>query len=140
MQLSKNFTLEELIATRTGRPNNPGPGEIAKLQWLAEELLQPIRDRFGAIKIDSGFRTPEVNAAVGSKTPYSQHIKGEAADIIPQEALLTTVFDWIVTESGLMFGQCIIEKGEWIHISLPREGKPNQQALVFDGEEYKAYA
>lgn len=140
MQLSKSFTLEELTKTGTGLPNVPGAEEIAKLQWLAEELLQPIRDRFGPIKISSGFRSPEVNLAVGSKTPYSQHIKGEAADIIPIDARLTEVFDWIVKESGLMFGQCILEKGVWIHISLPREGKPNQQALIFDGKEYKTYA
>lgn len=140
MQLSKSFTLKELTATKTGLPNLPGHEEIEKLQWLAEAILQPIRDRFGPIKITSGFRTPEVNLAAGSKTPYSQHIKGEAADLIPQEALLTTVFDWIVKESGLAFGQCIIEKGIWIHISLPREGKPNQQAMISDGKEYRTYA
>lgn len=140
MQLSKSFTLAELTVTKTGLSNVPGPEEIEKLQWLAEDILQPIRDRFGPIKVTSGFRTSEVNFAAGSKSPYSQHIKGEAADIIPQKARLTEVFDWIVKESGLFFGQCIIEKGTWIHISLPRQGKPNQQALVYDGKTYREYA
>lgn len=140
MRLSENFTLEELTKTNTGLSNTPGPDEIERLHRLAEDILQPIRDRFGAIKINSGFRTLEVNLAVGSKTPYSQHIKGEAADIVPLEARLVEVFDWIVKESGLAFGQCILEKGTWIHISLPRERKPNQQALIYDGKEYRAYA
>lgn len=142
MQLSKNFTLAELTATSTGLPNTPGAAEIEKLQWLAEDLLQPIRDRFGAIDISSGFRSPAVNRAVGSKNPYSQHIKGEAVDFIPK-ASLTEVFDWIVKESGLQFGQCIMERvgrKAWIHISLHRAGKPNQQALTYNGKEYKIYA
>lgn len=129
-----------MTVTKTGLPNIPGPEAIEKLQWLAKDILQPIRDKFGAIKVTSGFRTPAVNFAAGSKSPYSQHIKGEAADIVPQAAQLTKVFDWIVKESGLFFGQCIIEKGTWIHISLPRQGKPNQQALVYDGKEYRAYS
>lgn len=139
MELSRNFSLEELTVTKTGLPNNPGPDEIAKLQHLAKDILQPIRDQFGTITISSGFRTPEVNFAAGSKAPYSQHLKGEAADIIPGQAKLTEVFDWIVKVSGLQFGQCILEKGTWIHISLPRDGKPNKQALLYDGETYKAY-
>lgn len=140
MQLSKSFTLAELTVTKTGLPNVPGAEEVERLRWLAEEILQPIRDRFGPIRINSGFRTPAVNLAAGSKTPSSQHIKGEAADIVPLEARLTEVFDWIVKESGLFFGQCILEKGTWIHISLPREGKPNQRAMIFDGKDYKLYA
>lgn len=140
MKLSKDFTLKELCRTETGLSNIPGPEEIERLQWLAEEVLQPIRDHWGPIKINSGFRAPEVNFAAGSKNPYSQHTKGEAADIVPLQARLTEVFDWVVKESGLAFGQCIIEKGTWIHISLPRAGKPNQQALIYDGKEYRAYA
>lgn len=138
MRLSKNFTLAELTATSTGLPNDPGMIERANLKLLATFILQPIRDRFGRVKVNSGFRSDAVNRAVGGN-PAGQHPEGGAADIVLEEADIKEVFDWIVKESNLQFGQCILEKGAWIHISLPREGKPNQQAMIFDGKEYKVY-
>src|SRR4030067_1406038 len=139
-KLSKNFTLEELTHTDKDIPNIPNDSQFINLQNLCQTLLQPIRDKFGRIHITSGFRSKAVNKAVGGKY-YSQHTKGEAADIIPLNANIDKVMAWIVNESGLQFGQCIIEKvgdKQWIHISLPRIGI-NQMALIYDGTEYKMY-
>ena len=140
MQLSKNFTLEELTHTDTGISNSPSKKNLLQLEELCTSLLQPIRDKFGRIHITSGFRSKAVNKAVGGKY-YSQHTKGEAADIVPLNAKIDKVMAWIVRDSGLQFGQCILEKvgdRQWLHISLPRIGI-NQIALTFDGKEYKVY-
>jgi hypothetical protein len=139
MKLSPNFTLKELTATDTGIENEPLSIERDKLLYLAWYILQPIRDMWGRIRVTSGFRSVPVNIRVGG-SPSSQHLFGEAADIQPLDVDLDTVFDWIVRT--LTFGQAILEqRGEdwWIHISLPRLNKPNQQALIYDGVEYKPY-
>lgn len=142
MRLSKNFTLSEFCVTNTGLPNNPDMLSRANLSLLARKILQPIRERAGILKISSGYRSPEVNKAVGG-SESSQHCDGEAADIIPLEADIDEVMGWIVRDSGIQFGQCILEnKGgkRWIHISLPRASRPNQMAMTYDGKKYGAYA
>lgn len=142
MILTENFTIEELTATSTGLNNAPGERESEKLLYVAAYLLQPVRSRWGRVMVTSGFRSPEVNARVGSK-PTSQHTRGEAADFLPLDAGIDEVFRWIVKESGIRFGQIIRESvggRDWIHISLPRLGGPNWQALVYDGRSYRPYA
>lgn len=141
MQLTEGFTLEEMTRTSTGLPNEPTEVEKSKLLYLATYLLEPIRKRWGRVKITSGYRSPGVNLKVGGASS-SQHVKAEAADIVPLDADIDAVFAWIVKESGIKFGQAIREsKGgaDWIHVSLPRLKGPNQQALTYDGKEYKTY-
>lgn len=142
MRLSRNFTLEELIHTNSGLPNNPTADEAAKIADLATSLLQPIRDHWGGLYVTSGFRSAAVNKKVGG-SKASQHKDGEAADFKPLEADIDKVFEWIIRKSGLHFGQCILEKvgaKQWIHISLPRKGKGNYMALKYDGKAYSPYA
>ena len=84
MKLSKNFSLHEMTksetALRKGLDNTPGETEENNLKSLCENVLQKVRDEFGPTKVNSGFRHPDVNSAVGgSKT--SDHCKGMAADI-----------------------------------------------------------
>jgi len=129
--LSENFTLEELARTCTGAPNEPDDRAREKLLYLANFILQPIRDRWGKLYINSGYRSPAVNQRVGG-SDTSQHCDGEAADLITLEAPLQNVYRWIVEDSRLAFGQCIFElrATDWIHVSLPRIHKPNHEALV----------
>ncbi len=135
-QLSKNFTLEELTVTDTGASNVPNEEQKRKLMYLAQYLLQPIREKFGALHINSGFRSEFVNEKIGgSKT--SQHMEAEAADISPLEAGLVDVFEWC--RENLYFGQLIFEhKGGawWIHISLPRIDKQNMMVMKFEDGVY----
>lgn len=145
MMLSPNFPLEELTATTTGLPNDPSGAAKEKLFYLANYLLQPVRDRWGALQITSGFRSLPVNAAVGGSSS-SQHCYGEAADFVPYSVGIDEVFEWIVKDSGLRFGQCIKEERNkegftqrWIHLSLMRFGRDNQEALIFDGKTYRTY-
>lgn len=139
MRLSKNFTLDELIITSTSASNEPSEEHKEKLLYLCPYLLQPIRDEFGTVQVNSGYRSQGVNLAIGgSKT--SQHCKGEAADIRTPHADLWEVYLWIL--DNLNFGQCIYEEkgaAKWIHISLPRLDKPNQQALLFKNGSYTNY-
>ena len=84
MQLSKNFTLIELItsqeAARRGLDNTPTPQVITNLTNLVKNVLQPLRDLVGKpIVISSGYRSPAVNAAIGG-AKNSEHMTGCAAD------------------------------------------------------------
>ncbi|HEY4712342.1 MAG TPA: D-Ala-D-Ala carboxypeptidase family metallohydrolase [Dehalococcoidia bacterium] len=138
MKLSGNFTLAELTATRTGLPNEPGALEEQKLLYLANYVLQPVRDRWGRVRISSGYRSPAVNiAAKGSST--SQHLPGEAADIVPLDSDIRDVYRWLVEESRIAFGQAIYETA-WIHVSLVRMDRPNGEALVYDGRDFRKYS
>jgi len=136
--VSPHFSWEEL--TRTGQSALQAANRTeaeqyrAQLTALATTLLEPIRAKFGPIKINSAFRGPSVNAAVGgSKT--SQHMRGEAADIVAPAVSVEELHRWICAESGLAFGQCILEKSApdrpftWVHVSLGTK----REALVYNG-------
>lgn len=144
MLLSKNFTLRELTKTDTGLPNVPDEKHKAFLLLLAIFILQPIRDRHGPLTPNSGFRSLRVNRKInkgkgGSLT--SQHLEGQASDIVPLAADFIEVYRWIVKESGLDFGQCIVYPGRgFIHISLPRLYKENRQALICYEGQYLSYS
>ena len=125
MNLSRNFTLSELIksdtAIRRGINNNPNAEQIEKLKALCENILQPVRDHFGRVKVTSGFRSPELCTAIGSSV-NSQHAKAEAADFEVIGTDNAELFDWI--KNNLSPDQLILEfytPGEpnsgWIHAS-----------------------
>ena len=130
MNLSKNFSLKEMLATSTGVVNIPTDQEIEKMKLLAEKILQPVRDYMGIpIRINSGFRSAQVNAAVGgSKT--SQHCKGEAADLnAGNRTLNKKMYEFI--RDNLEYDQLINEYDyTWVHVSYT-VCKPNRkQQLV----------
>jgi len=126
MNLTANFTLAEMTKSETAlrhdMDNTPGEAEIANLKALAENVLQPVRDHFGkGVKVNSGFRHPEVNAKVGgSKT--SDHCQGQAADIEIPGVPNADLAQWIV--ENLDFRQVILEfytpgvpDSGWVHVS-----------------------
>ena len=136
MQLSRNFTLQELIksdtAIRMDINNNPNSGQIEKLKDLCENILQPVRDHFGRVKVTSGFRSPELCTAIGSSV-NSQHAKAEAADFECIGVDNAELFDWI--KDNLTPDQLILEfytPGEpnsgWIHCSYTSD-QPRKQFL-----------
>jgi zinc D-Ala-D-Ala carboxypeptidase len=105
MNLSANFTLKELTksdtATRLGLDNTPDDAALENLKTLCEKVLQPVRDHFGkSVTVNSGYRSPESNAAVGgSKT--SDHCKGMAADIEIVGIANADLAQWIMDNLGL---------------------------------------
>ena len=125
MNLSRNFTLSELTksdtAIRRGINNNPNAEQIEKLKALCENILQPVRDHFGRVKVTSGFRSAELCVAIGSSV-NSQHARAEAADFEVVGTDNVELFDWI--KNNLEPDQLILEfytPGEpnsgWIHCS-----------------------
>ena len=141
MNLSEHFTLEELTFTNHREyDNTPNQVQIDNLTRLAE-FLEKVRytlyDR--PIIIDSGFRSPEVNHAVGS-TSVSQHLRGCAADIrvpgmTPAEVVKA------IHGSDLPYDQLILELG-WTHISIPNtdDVEPRSMALIIDKKGTRVYA
>ena len=144
MNLSRNFTLSELTksdtAIRKGINNNPNAEQIEKLKALCENILQPVRDHFGRVKVTSGFRSPELCQAIGSSV-NSQHAKAEAADFEVLGTDNAELFDWI--KNNLTPDQLILEfytPGEpnsgWIHASYI-EFNPRAQYLRAYREDKK---
>lgn len=126
MNLTKNFTLNELTqsetALRKGLNNAPTQEVITALQTLAVNVLQPIRDHYSrGVKVNSGYRSPEVNASVGgSKT--SDHCKGMAADIeipgLPNVELAKYIKDTLqFTQVILEFYTPGVPDSGWVHVS-----------------------
>lgn len=124
-KLSDNFSFEELTTTEhrdlLDRNREEAKQYIPKLKRVAVELLEPIRTKYGKVWVNSGFRGPELNKAIGS-VPTSQHLAGEAADItidgIDTDEKKLQVFDWICDESDIEFHQLLIEQNGCVHISL----------------------
>lgn len=138
MRISKNFSYDEMVYSATAErlklDNTPNEKEKANLVRLVLEILQPIRDKWGRpIVVTSGFRSEAVNKAVGGAR-NSQHRLGEAADIkigskSQNKALFNFILD-MVNKGEIKVGQLIDEYGySWVHVSLPRQGKPNNQVL-----------
>ena len=137
MKLSENFTLEELIhsntAERMGIDNVPKDEKVVEnLRSLCLEVLQPLRDYVGApVHINSGYRCPELNMAVGG-VKNSQHCRGEAADIrivSPKQGREWAA--WI--EDNCRFDQMLLERNKngavWLHVSCKRDASKNRQSF-----------
>ena len=133
MNLTTNFSLAEMTrsdtALRLNLPNTPRQEQITNMQELAFNVLQKVRDHFAkGVKVNSGFRHPDVNAKVGgSKT--SDHCKGMAADIEIPGVANADLAQWIVDNCD--FRQVILEfytigipDSGWVHVSYnPADNK-----------------
>jgi zinc D-Ala-D-Ala carboxypeptidase len=124
MPFSRFFTLAELTHSNTavaeGIPNQPGPAETAQLQALCAAVLDPLRAAVGQpIKVNSGYRGPQLNRRIGG-APGSQHQSGQAADIQSPAMPVLELFKTII-RLGLPFDQLIYEArnatSKWVHVS-----------------------
>jgi hypothetical protein len=121
------------IAREKGISNIPPPVVVQNLGRLAS-LLQQVRSLLGdlPIKITSGYRSPELNKAVGSK-PTSMHVFGLAADFVCSSFGPPLRICRAIAGSALQFDQVIHEFGRWVHIGLALPGAPNRrQQLTID--------
>ncbi len=138
MKLSPNFSLEELtfsqVASRRGLNNTPSEKVKDNLERLAF-FLEQVRKLFNKpLLISSGYRSREVNEAVGgSKT--SQHCEGCAADFNVKGMSPNAVVRAIV-DANIPYDQVILEFDSWIHISIPtiKGNTPRKQALIIDNK------
>ena len=118
MKLSKNFSLSELTKTNTGIPNDLPDHLIGNLQDLVDNVLQPAREALGPIIVTSGYRSPEVNKAIGGSSK-SQHSLAQASDLRCKKGN-DVLFNWIAENTP--FDQMIWEFGNdhepsWVHCS-----------------------
>lgn len=129
LQLSPHFTLAEFVASATAKArgiDNTMPAElIPAARRLCANVLEPVRQHFGAVRITSGYRCPKLTLAIGSKLD-SQHCRGEAADI--KIAGVSTASIAMYIRDVLPFDQLILEEvipgqptSGWVHVSY-REG------------------
>jgi zinc D-Ala-D-Ala carboxypeptidase len=135
MNLTKNFTLEEMTKSETALrhdlENTPGEQEISAMKLLAEKVLQPVRDHFGkGVKVNSGFRNQDVNQKVGGSR-NSDHTRGQACDIEIPGVPNAELAEWI--KDNLEFNQLILEfytpgvpDSGWVHVSYIPEANRNQ--------------
>ena len=118
----KYFTIEELCKSSTalskGINNSPSPEIVNNLTLLVNNVLDPLREKYGKpISVNGAYRCPELNKVVGgSKT--SQHMTGTAADITVGSPDSNKKLFNLIIEMNLPFDQLIDEKNfRWIHVS-----------------------
>ena len=140
MKLTANFSLNELIksqpAERKGIDNTPSPDHQENLKSLCVNVLQPVRDHFSrVVSISSGYRSPELCTAIGSKTT-SQHAKGEAADFEIFGISNKELADYI--NENLGYDQLILEywkesdpNSGWVHCSYSQNHNRKQYLKAF---------
>ena len=149
IRLSKNFALSEMVKSATAErlnvDNSPSDIHLVNLTHLAIRILQPVRDQFGVITINSGYRSPALNAKVGgSKT--SQHCNGQAADFESFSTPNPDLAKWIA--NNLEFDQLILEfydgvnpNSGWVHCSYNLMGNRKKILTALktkSGVQYKS--
>lgn len=132
----KYFTIEELtrstVAAARGIPNVPGENEREALEVLTLALLDPLREIWGSpIYVNSGYRSPALNKAVGG-VANSQHMKGQAADITTGNTASNRKLFALIRDGGFDFDQLIDEAdGTWIHVSYVSPSENRRQVLKY---------
>ena len=139
------FTIQELCrsdaAAKIGYNNYPTPAQCDCLVRLVENILDPARKELGAaITVTSGYRCPRLNTYLKGATS-SQHLKGEAADLVCATLALTRrLFDILRRRGG--FDQLIYEKGDdkapaWVHVSYTiKKANRGEVLRTKNGKDY----
>lgn len=139
-RLSRHFSLAGLTRSETARrrgiDNRPPPELVPNLRLLARGLDEVRRLLGHRLRISSGYRCPELNAAVGGART-SQHCEGLAADFecpgfgTPLEIVVA------LQRSPIAFDQCILEFGRWVHVSFSRAPRRRVLTIYDDGRGYR---
>lgn len=139
IQLSEHFRLSEFtrsaVAIRYDIDNTPDIEDIEALQCLCIHVLEPLRKKFGVLKITSGYRSPMLNAKVKG-AQNSQHMKGQAADLfVSSNEVARKYYDFI--RENLEYDQLLLEmktvrglgRVHCLHVSYNNEGENRKQAI-----------
>jgi hypothetical protein len=126
MSISKHISYKEGVYSRTamrrGIKNNPNAEQMENMVAIAEEVFEPLRVWVGGpIKINSFFRSPELNKAIGG-SGKSQHCHGQAIDLDDTFGKATNAEMYNFIKKNLDFDQIIWEFGDdenpdWVHVS-----------------------
>ena len=141
-QLSENFIGNEVVKSRSfpelAEKVNVTLELILAAQLLAIKCLQPIRDKFGIVDVESWIRDEALNKAVGG-TNDSDHLKGIAADIVPRNFHPEQVFKWCVLDTEIPYRQIIYYPDKkFIHISTnhPEKTMKNEAFVCVEPGKY----
>jgi zinc D-Ala-D-Ala carboxypeptidase len=140
LQLTDHFTYEELGVAGCDEQL------VENARWLCEQILEPIRTKFGPVRVHDGYRDPAHNARVGGKAD-SFHLfewGRAAADIDAQYVAVQDLFDWLRLESRLPFDKVIMESNargtpSTVHIQVDRLKIPRRQAFTGHTGDGKTY-
>lgn len=136
----KYFTISELCksntATSRGIDNTPTQSIVSNLTNLVTKILDPLREQYGKpITVNSGYRSPRLNEAVGGSST-SQHVYGQAADITGGSVTENKKLFNLIVSMGLPFDQLINENNyKWVHVSYSGKNRRQKLALV-NGKYY----
>ena len=134
-KLSEHFSLYEMIYSETAVShhidNMPNETETENLKYLCEKILEPLRQHFGVVRINSGFRCPKLNQRIGG-VGNSQHQFGQAADIrCSNKDIARKYFSFITVHC--IYDQLLFEYNRcgifWIHVSLRRDEKNRRMRI-----------
>ena len=129
-------------AIRRGINNTPDDEQLANMELIAEKIFEPLRAHVGGpIKINSFFRSPELNKAIGGSSK-SQHCKGQAMDIDDTFGKMTNAEMYYWIKDNLDFDQMIWEFGDddnpnWVHVSYVSDVSNRNRCLKAYKEEGK---
>lgn len=142
-RLTEHFTLAEAIksqtAERKGIDNTPPVEIIDRMRLVARKILEPVRAHFNRpVVVNSFYRSPALNAAIGSK-PNSQHATGEAVDFEIPGVDNAEVAAWV--RDNLTADQIILEfytpgipDSGWVHVSYTERAECRGQCLTINGQ------
>ena len=136
--ISKHISYKEgvysITATRRGINNDPNDEQLNNMELLAEKVFEPLREWVGGpIKINSFFRCPELNKAIGGSSK-SQHCHGQAIDIDDTYGKVANSEMYHYIKENLDFDQIIWEFGDddnpnWVHVSYVSEEDNRRRCL-----------
>jgi len=136
--ISKHISYKEGVysttAMRRGIDNNPNDDQLSNMELIAEEVFEPLRSWVGGpIKINSFFRSPELNEAIGGSSK-SQHCQGQAIDLDDTFGRATNAEMYHFIKEHLNFDQMIWEFGDddnpnWVHVSFVSEDENRNRCL-----------
>jgi len=140
--ISKKEGVYSITATRRGIDNTPNEEQLKNMELLANKIFEPLRAHVdGPIKINSFFRCPDLNKAIGGSSK-SQHCKGQAMDIDDTFGRMSNaeMYHWI--KENLDFDQMIWEFGNddnpaWIHVSYVSDVSNRNRCLLAYKENKK---
>tara|TARA_R110002073_G_scaffold157039_1_gene312312 strand:- start:1277 stop:1732 length:456 start_codon:yes stop_codon:yes gene_type:complete len=136
--ISKHISYKEgvysITATRRGISNDPDDEQLVNMELIAEKVFEPLREYVGGpIKINSFFRSPDLNKAIGGSSK-SQHCKGQAIDIDDTFGVVANSDMYNYIKNNLDFDQLIWEFGDddnpnWVHVSYVSEFDNRKRCL-----------
>ena len=152
--ITSNFIWGEMVASETSEKYNkqhpqmaidniPNGAQMAHLEYLCEQFLQPLRDKFGPIYINSAFRSPELNRLVGGATD-SWHTYGSAADIRLASVLtgvhMISFIHKRFVDLGIGYDELILSqrgKSYWLHLAYNAKATPLGSIVCFNGNRLR---